>query len=127
MAKLPEQFIIGKGREWLMSSRPDILELPHSHVWSRYTYDAKRFEDRREAKRKARAVGGAVFRFDFLNGKTELIQQKIPEGAVCDSCHWWSGWDGLCRNGASENYRAPTSMNDVCEEWEDKNGRKNKD
>ena len=28
MVKIPEVYVVGKGTEWLMSSRPDILQIP---------------------------------------------------------------------------------------------------
>ena len=123
MVKQGDVYVIGKGREWLQAVRPDIRQMPTGRLWGQYLFSAKRYENLREAKKKARSVGGTVYRFDPLNGKTEPVSGMIPQGADCDGCRWWNGWDGICRNGKSENYRVPMSMRDVCGEWEGKNGR----
>ena len=117
MARAREMFIVGRGKLWMISSRPDLLELPQSHLWSQYAWDAKKFDNRAEAKRKARKVGGAVYSFNMANGKTELLKQKIPEGAVCDTCRGYRPWNGVCNNPESEYYGTNVSYQDVCEDW----------
>ena len=122
MVKVPEFFIVRKDGLWLVSGRPDLLQLPNSHTFSQYTYDAKKFNSRYEAKRKARKIGGEVWKFIPALGKTELVTVKPPEGAKCDNCRKWTPFDGICRNPESENYRDPVSMENVCDDWEGKSG-----
>ena len=125
MARVEDKYIVAKGREWLMSGRPDLLELPHAHVFSIYIHDAKQFDSRREAKKRARKVGGTVWVFNPVTGKREECVSAVPPGAKCDTCRKWTPYDGVCRNPDSENYRVPVSMEDVCDEWGDKeDGRK---
>ena len=116
----PDKYVVRKGKEWLMSSRPDILELPHKHVFSVYVNDAKRYDTRREARRMARRIGGTVYTFNQATGRYAECVVVIPKGAKCDNCRKWTPYDGICRNPDSEMYREYVSMDDVCEEWEDK-------
>lgn len=118
MVKLPDVYVIGKGREWLQSNGTDMPDIPQKCTWSQYLYNAKRFESRFEAKRKARIIGGAVYRFDPLNGKAEPLKREPPKGAICDNCRGYIHFDGTCRNPESEYYRVNVSYRDVCEEWE---------
>ena len=120
MVKVPDQYIVGKGGQWLKSSRPDLLRVPTDNLWRIYVHDAKRFNTRQEAKRKARMVGGTIWLFNPATGSKSEIVSAIPPGAKCDNCRKWTPFDGVCRNPESENYREPVSMEDVCEEWEDK-------
>lgn len=124
MAQAVEKYIIGRGRLWLKGGRPDIDEMLGGCEWSQYVSDAKKYSERYEAKRKARRVGGVVYRFNPATWKAELLQQKIPEGAICDTCWGYRAWDGACINPESEFYRVNVSYQDVCEDWGNKaNGR----
>ena len=120
MAKIEEFFIVGKGRDWLISNRPDVLRLPNAHIWSQHIYDAKRFENRRDARKKAREVGGKIWLFCPATGKKSEVTVTLPEGAVCDTCRGYTPYDGICRKPESEYYREPVSYMGVCEEWEEK-------
>jgi hypothetical protein len=117
MGKTTEKFIVGRGRLWLKNGRPDLDTILGGCNWSQYVSDAKKFDCRQEAKRKARKVGGVVYRFYPFTWKVELLQQKIPEGAVCNTCRGYRAWDGTCINPESEYYRVNVSYQDVCEEW----------
>ena len=112
-------FIIRKGREWLKSSRPDLLEIPYAHLFSGYLYDAKEFETRKEALRTAKRIGGEVWRFFRVTGKRELVWTPPPKDAKCDNCRKYTGYDGSCKNPESEYYKVPVSLSDVCDEWSD--------
>ena len=120
MARVEDKYIVGKGREWLKSSRPDLLQLPESILFSIYIHDAKQFDTRREARRKARKIGGTVWQFNPATGNKTEVVVTIPKGAKCDNCRTWTPYDGVCKNTESEYYREPVSMDDVCEEWEGK-------
>lgn len=125
MVIVEDKYIVGKDGRWMKSSRPDLLRIPTGNLWSIYVSDAKRFDTRQEAKRKARMVGGSVWRFNPATcTKTEVVT-VIPEGAKCDNCRKWTPFDGVCRNPDSEYYREPVSMEDVCDEWREReDGRK---
>lgn len=120
MATIQDKYIVGKGREWLKSSRPDLLALPQASLFSIYVHDAKQFDTRREAKRAARKIGGTVWQFNPVTGKRTEMVVVIPPGAKCDNCRKWTPYDGICRNPESEYYREPVSMEDVCEEYGNK-------
>jgi hypothetical protein len=122
MVKVADKFIVSKGKEWLMCDRQDFLELPHSHVYSIYVYDAKKFDTRLEAKRYARKVGGKVWTFNQATGNRKELVSTVPVDADCDKCLWYRPWDGTCRNPESEYYKEPVSYQDICEDWEAKNG-----
>ena len=76
MAVIPEQWIVGKGKEWLISDRQRILDIPHAHVWSRSTYDAKKFTSIHDARRYADLVGGKVYKFNRGTGKAEPVEDE---------------------------------------------------
>ena len=119
-----DKYIVGKDGQWMKSSRPDLLRISTGNLWSIYVNDAKRFNTRQEAKRKARMVGGVIWRFNPVTGKLKEATVTIPAGAKCDSCGRYALWDGTCRSPESEYYREPVSFEDVCDEWEGKaNGR----
>ena len=121
MVKIPEVYVVGKGTEWLMSSRPDILQIPHAHIFSRSIYDAKKMDLLKDAKRLAKKVGGEVWKFIPATGKKEKIDfRALPAGAKCDNCRTWTPYNGVCRNPESEYYHTAVSMKDVCDEWEAK-------
>jgi len=122
----PDKYVVRKGKEWLMSSRPDLLELPHKHVFSQYVNDAKRFETRKEARRKAKMIGGTVWTFNPVTGKHAESVIQIPAGAKCDNCYGYRPITGLCLNGDSEYYGVPVSMDDICEDWEGQHERTGK-
>lgn len=129
MAKVERFYIVGKDGKWLKSSRPDVIEIPYSNLFSIYVNDAKRFEERperkRAAKKLARRVGGDVWLFCPATCSKELIWTRPPEYARCDNCQTYAGYDGECKNPESEFYRTPVSIEDVCDEWrERKDGRK---
>ena len=125
MVRVADQYIVGKNGKWLKSSRPDLLRVPTDGLWSIYVHDAKRFNTRQEAKRKARMVGGTIWLFNPATGSKSEIVSVIPPGAKCDNCRKWTPFDGICRNPESEYCREPVSMEDVCDEWEEKeHGRK---
>lgn len=120
MARVEEQWIVRKGKEWLMSSRPDLLTLPHAHIFSLYVYDSRRFSNRSDAKRTARKIGGTVWKFIPATGRYEEWLPKIPKGAKCDTCAGYTPYNGVCRNPESEYYKEPVGMNDLCDEWREK-------
>lgn len=122
MVMVADKFIVSKGKEWLKCTRPDILELSHDHVYSISAYDAKKFDTRQEAKRYARKIGGKVWAFNPATGNKTEIVNVVPEGANCDKCKWYRPLDGTCRNPESEYYKEPVSYQDICEDWEAKNG-----
>lgn len=117
MAKIREKYIVRKGHGWLKSSRPDLLEMPVSNMFSPYMYDAKEYDTRKEAKKAALKIGGEVWAFIRVTGWKELSWRKPPEGAVCDTCRKYTGYDGQCKNPLSEYYRTGVSIVDVCDEW----------
>lgn len=120
MVKVHEKYIVRKDGKWLKSSRPDIISIQIAHLFSEYLYDAKEFTFRRDAKRTAAKVGGEVWSFVRVTGEHHLVWRQPPADAKCDTCSKWTPFDGVCRNQQSENYREPVSMEDVCDEWEDK-------
>ena len=63
MVKVPEYWIVKKGRQWLMTTRHEDLSSPKAHIWSINTYDAAKHEQIRDAKRMAWEVGGVVYRY----------------------------------------------------------------
>ena len=119
MARIVEKYIVGKGREWLKSSRPDLLEIPMGNLFSVYLNDAKEFDTRKEAKQKAKKVGGEVWLFIRVTGYHEKVWTNPPDGAKCGGCRRYTGWDGECKNPNSEHYRVPVSVEDSCDEWEE--------
>ena len=125
MVKVPEYWIVKKGRQWLMTTRQEELGSPKAHIWSVNTYDAARFEFIREAKRMAWEVGGIVFRFIPATGRIEQVTHELPEGACCDGCETYVPYDGKCRNPESEYYGECVScFEGLCREWREKHGRK---
>ena len=119
MARVVEKYIVRKGRDWLRSSRPDLIDIPIANLFSVYLNDAKEFDTRKDAKKTAKKVGGEVWLFVRATGRHELVWQKPPDGAVCGGCRRYAGWDGECKNPHSENYRTPVSTKDSCDEWEE--------
>jgi len=114
--KVPEYYIIGKNKEWLIR----VDRTAHNHVWSKYLWDAKKFDNYLEAKLRAREMDGELYRFSQITGKAERIVHEIPESAHCDNCKYYTPYDGVCRNPNSEIYRVPVSYHGRCEEWEAK-------
>ena len=117
MVTVADKFIVGKDREWLKCTRPDILKLPHDHVYSISPYDAKKFDTRQEARRYARKIGGKVWTFNPATGNRTESVKAVPEGANCDKCRWYNPIDGTCRNPESEYYKEQVSYQDICEDW----------
>ena len=117
MAEIVMQYIVRKDKRWLMSGRPDVLDMPPAHVFSPSMYDAQRFDRRADASRAARRIGGTVYKFWPALGKFEAYTAELPCGAKCDNCRMWRPYDGVCRHPDSEYYRTQVSMNDVCDEW----------
>lgn len=115
-----EKYIIRKDNCWVKSSRPDLLDLQIPNLFSQYLYDAKEFDTRREAKKAAMKIGGEVWLFDRITGRKELAWRKPEEGARCDTCRKYAGYDGECKNPKSEYYRIYVGINDVCDEWTEK-------
>lgn len=112
-----EYFIVGKDREWLMTSREDLIGTPHAHLFSRSIYDSRKFDDIRAAAHYARIIRGEIWKFTPATGKKEKIDWKIPEGAKCDTCRYYCPFDGCCRKPGSDFYRVPVSYLDACEDW----------
>lgn len=127
MVKVPEVFVVRKGREWLQSSRPDLIGAKLEYIWSPYLYNAKQLSSRSEARIKARKTGGTVYRFNPVTGDAVSLKRELPPGAICDTCRGYTAWDGACINPESEYYRTNVSYMDVCEDWRAKDGRENKD
>ena len=119
MARIVEKHIVGKGQEWMKSSRPDLLEIPMGNLFSVYLNDAKEFDTRKEAKQKAKKVGGDVWLFIRATGYHEKVWTNPPDGAKCGGCRRYTGWDGECKNPHSEHYKTPVSVEDSCDEWEE--------
>ena len=118
MARIVEKFIVRKGRDWLRSSRPDLIDIPIANLFSVYLNDAKEFDTRKDAKKTAKKVGGEVWLFVRATGRHELVWQKPPDGATCGTCRKYAGYDGECKKPESEFYRVPVSITDCCDEWE---------
>ena len=105
MVKVPEYWIVKKGRQWLMTTRHEDLSSPKAHIWSINTYDAAKYEQIRDAKRMAWEVGGVVYRFIPATSRVEQVTFPLPEGACCDNCETYVPFDGKCRNcGASYSF-----------------------
>jgi len=115
---IPDVYIVGKGKEWLISYRPDILQMPHNHMWSKYMWDAKKFQSCKDARKRAKQYGGEVYRFNSVSGKAEPVKHTVPE--ICDTCRRYTPLDGTCKNKHSEYYMVPVGTKDSCDEWEDR-------
>ena len=125
MVKVPEYWIVKKGRQWLMTTRHEDLSSPKAHIWSINTYDAAKYEQIRDAKRMAWEVGGVVYRFIPATSRVEQVTFPLPEGACCDQCETYVPFDGKCRNPESEYYGECVScFEGLCCEWREKHGRK---
>ena len=120
MAKVSEKFIIRKDGDWLRSSRPDMVNVPLANLFSPYIYDAKEYDSRKRAKKKAMEIGGEVWVFVRATGLRELSWKKPPEGAKCGNCRMYAAYDGECKNPKSEYHRTAVSIGDECDEWEGK-------
>lgn len=127
MVKVPEYWIIKKDGQWLMTSRSVLADRADMYVFSNYTYDAERYEFKRDAKRMAEKVGGCVYRFVPAISKVEQVTFPLPEGAKCDICRSYTPFDGICRNPESEYYQVPVSCKDCCCDWRAKQWTKKTD
>lgn len=120
MVSAAEYFIVRKDKNWLMTKRNDVLEMPFRLAFSANLYDAARFETKFDAKRMARHIGGELYSFVPATGKAVSLEHPIPKDARCDNCMGYTPYDGVCRNGESEYYKVAVSSVDVCVDWEGK-------
>ena len=115
---VPDVYIVGKGQEWMVSFRPDLLQMPRNHMWSVNRWDAKRFRDCKDARKRAKEYCGKVYRFSMVTGRAEPMEQ--PKEQICDTCRMYTAFDGACKNGSSEYYGVPVSIRDSCGAWEER-------